>query len=220
MRNEMKKSFTPTTKVLVRGFTLVELLVVIAIIGILAAIIIINLSSLTAKGRDAKRRDTVKTLADAFEAVAVKYGDFRPGFPAGMNCESGHNAPGYYTGWVLWKSGDGRDETGMTYGSNTIAECLLNNGFMSSKPTDPSDALSIRGYALWENVHIVNNTIGFCVGTELEKPTPDDANTIYEAINLLNDCCAPGSSGHKLDIDLTDMNINTAICRQTSLSTY
>ncbi len=39
-----------------RGFTLIELLVVVAIIGILAAIVMVSLTSVYGKGRDARRK--------------------------------------------------------------------------------------------------------------------------------------------------------------------
>lgn len=51
-----------------KGFTLVELLVVIAIIGVIAALVIVNLSSARAKGRDAKRKQDIDNIRTAVES--------------------------------------------------------------------------------------------------------------------------------------------------------
>jgi len=58
MLNEVKKS---------KSFTLVELLVVIFIIGVLAALIIANVSSTRVKARDAKRKADLKSIQTAIE---------------------------------------------------------------------------------------------------------------------------------------------------------
>ena len=50
-----------------RSFTLIELLVVIAIIGILASMIIVNVSAARARGRDSKRQSDVQTIQMAME---------------------------------------------------------------------------------------------------------------------------------------------------------
>ncbi|MBX4205149.1 MAG: type II secretion system GspH family protein [Candidatus Doudnabacteria bacterium] len=55
-----------------KGFTLIELLVVIAIIGILAVVIIINLSTARVKGRDARR---ISDLNQARKALELYYND-------------------------------------------------------------------------------------------------------------------------------------------------
>ncbi|MBI2263318.1 type II secretion system protein [Candidatus Berkelbacteria bacterium] len=62
-----------------KGFTLVELLVVIAIIGVIAALVIVNLSSARGKGRDARRKQDVETIRTAVEAYIDDNNGTSPG---------------------------------------------------------------------------------------------------------------------------------------------
>lgn len=71
LKNQCRKSF-PT------GFTLIELLVVIAIIGLLATIIIVNVSGVQANSRDARRTEDIDSLRKALTLYA---NDFQ-GYPA------------------------------------------------------------------------------------------------------------------------------------------
>ena len=50
-----------------KGFTLIELLVVIAIIGVMAALVIVNLSSANKKSRDSKRKADLAEIKTALE---------------------------------------------------------------------------------------------------------------------------------------------------------
>ncbi len=59
-----------------KGFTLLELLVVIGIIGLLASIIVINLTSARKRARDTKRIADLRTLQTAMEDYYGKKGKY------------------------------------------------------------------------------------------------------------------------------------------------
>lgn len=91
------------------GFTLVELLVVVAIIGLLAAIILVNLGDVRAKARDRRRIADAKQIA---EALAL-YHDDNQAYPV-------------YG-----------DPDGFITGSDPVSTELLSGGHMNSIPLDP-----------------------------------------------------------------------------------
>ena len=55
------------------GFTLIELLIVVAIIGILATIVIINLTGAKARSNDARRKSDVASIKKAVDAFQSEY---------------------------------------------------------------------------------------------------------------------------------------------------
>ncbi|MGA2910623.1 MAG: prepilin-type N-terminal cleavage/methylation domain-containing protein [Candidatus Microgenomates bacterium] len=59
------------------GFTLIELLVVISIIGILATLVVANLSSARSRARDAERKSDLKNIQTA---LRLYYNDYN-GYP-------------------------------------------------------------------------------------------------------------------------------------------
>ena len=65
-----------------KGFTLIELLVAISIIGILATLVMINLSGLQARGRDAQRKNSLQMIATALELYYADFGRYPTNLPA------------------------------------------------------------------------------------------------------------------------------------------
>jgi len=107
----------------IRGFTLVELLVVMAIIGVLAAIVMVNLTESQKKSRDAKRKADLNTI---LTAMMLYYDDHNTFSLAG--CECGSSGTG--RGWFNLDNDDSYPKS--------IAQYLLDEKYLSSIVIDSS----------------------------------------------------------------------------------
>lgn len=73
------------------GFTLIELLVVIAIIALLSSIVLVSLSNVKAKARDAQRKATLNQLKTALESYYAANGSYPLPYPPGNIAFGGVN---------------------------------------------------------------------------------------------------------------------------------
>lgn len=85
-----------------RGFTLIELLVVVAIIGVLTALLLVNLVGVRERGADASKKSNLNQLKTA---LRLYYNDFQT-YPAAssgimMGCTDGAQACAQAGGSVL-----------------------------------------------------------------------------------------------------------------------
>lgn len=104
-----------------RGFTLIELLVVIAIIGLLASVVMASLNSARAKARDTRRISDFKQVQNALILYYDKYGAY-------PNATPDQTSP-------LWNGN-----------FNSMAQLLVNEGFLGSVPRGPSSPTEYSYY--------------------------------------------------------------------------
>lgn len=132
-----------------KAFTLIELLVVIAIIGILATVVLVNLSSTRGRARDARRKSDLSNIRLALEMYYDSQAT--PAYPAEV-------------GWAAaikdYMSGGATptDPRGATYPNATIAGsyCYKLN----------SDGNGYEICALLEGIGTDTETSSLCLPTE------------------------------------------------------
>jgi prepilin-type N-terminal cleavage/methylation domain-containing protein len=153
------------------GFTLIELLVVIAIIGILSAVVITNLTSVRAKGRDGKRISDIKQLQLALETFAERCGGMYP-----VATSSGASP---YAG------------AGALYTTSTNANCVTTflGDFISIIPRDPVTGVSYFYTPIGSNA---NMCYAYHLGTSIEGNPNELSNDADAAAVATTNTCGSG----------------------------
>lgn len=108
-----------------KGFTLVELLVVISIIGVLAGLLLVNLSNVRERGRDTQRKSDLNQLKTA---LRLYFNDYQT-YPADDTAEILGCGPG-----------NPEDHTGCTWGGDFTA----NGTKYMTLPADPIPTAQYR----------------------------------------------------------------------------
>jgi len=65
------------------GFTLIEILIVVAILGVLAAIVVPELSSASRQAREGVIKDDLRFMREQITRYMIQHDDRPPGYPAG-----------------------------------------------------------------------------------------------------------------------------------------
>ncbi|MFC1653967.1 type II secretion system protein [Patescibacteria group bacterium] len=131
-----------------RGFTLVELLVVIGILGVLAALLVANVSSGRSRARDTSRKSDFENIK---KALRIYYNDFQQ-YPAD---DSSGNILGCVDGVTVCGWGSEFEANG--------------NRYMKELPTDPVNG----GSNVYSYIQ-TNGGEGFELSTYLENNSDED----------------------------------------------
>src|SRR5215213_7262621 len=65
------------------GFTLIEILIVVTILGILAAIVVPELSSASRQAREGVMKDDLRFMREQITRYRIQHDDVPPGYPGG-----------------------------------------------------------------------------------------------------------------------------------------
>jgi len=106
-----------------KGFTIIELVVVIAIIAVLSGIVVMNLTSMMAKARDAKRLSDMAQIQKALEMYKSDHGSY----PANAD----NDCNGYDTGYAA---------------TDDVFIPALEPTYLGKVPGDPTVMTSCGGY--------------------------------------------------------------------------
>ena len=109
---------------------MIELLIVIIVIGILAGLVLVGYSRVTAQGRDSRRIADLEAISDAITAYRLRFGD-----PV-TNATCTAPGDGTGNGWFNY--------VGTGY-SKSILSCLTDQGYLNDKYADPTGCGTTTG---------------------------------------------------------------------------
>jgi prepilin-type N-terminal cleavage/methylation domain-containing protein len=146
-----------------KGFTLIELLVVISIIGMLAGIVLVSMTGVRGKARDARRKSDLDQIEKAVELYNINKETYQV-YNSGWGSSGG--AGGCGCGWFSYEG----DSYGRSIARALAEEKLI--GFVRD-PTGGDSSSPSSGYAYM--LYLCGN--GFYVYAKLEAPSAQDLAT-------------------------------------------
>ena len=158
------------------GFTLIELLVVIAIIGILATLVMVNLSGAQAKSRDAKRKADVTAIKTAIDQFHVN--NFR--YPI---CDGTTDTGCKFSDSTIVNASTGPESIEGVYLKMSHTDVTLLSPYISTFPTDPlikrNGLPAFYSYADIPSADVNNISMGkyYAIGVAMEVPEGDSIDT-------------------------------------------
>jgi len=152
-----------------KAFTLIELLVVIAIIGILAGMVVVNMSGATESARVAKSINFASSIQHSLGVNCVGDWEFDEGLGSSANDSSGSNNPGNIVGAVY--------STSTPYGTGAAGRYALSfdgNSYVEVPGDGLGDVLSELSISVWAKAvkggdygYIVHRSMSSAIGSSV-----------------------------------------------------
>lgn len=153
------------------GFTLIELLVVIFIIGILASLVIVNVSEARKSGRDAKRIANLKSIQGALEMYNQKNNEYPKTLQDPANPLTKE--------W--WGVCSGGTRVIVAQDTNNWIDGLTTGGFIATLPQDPKPTGTSGCYA-----YMSDGTDYKLIATSMETVCDEDGNNTADPSETCN----------------------------------
>ena len=99
------------------GFTLIEILIVVVILGILAAIVVPELSSASRQAREGVLKDDLRFMREQITRYMIQHDDDPPGYPAGGDTTQVPTEAHFIDQMTRYT--DAQSNSAAVYGSNT-----------------------------------------------------------------------------------------------------
>lgn len=162
-----------------RAFTLIEILIVVVILGILAAIVVPQMSGATQAARENTLRDVTRYLRSQITTYRAQHVDVSPGYPGG-NTAAAPSAAAFVAQMTSYT-----DESGNT---NATATSVYKFGpYLSKMPANPLSNLdTITVVAAGGAIPAADGTTGWFYKPDTQEIVPNSVGNDTEGTSFIS----------------------------------